>query len=76
LPWHKSDVMKLIAEVDRDGNGTVEFDEFLWMIKKLQGASPRVCAAPACALAAGMRCGSPIVSDRFLQRTAQRSTAS
>lgn len=43
LPWHKSDVMKLIAEVDRDGNGTVEFDEFLWMIKKLQGALP-LCA--------------------------------
>ena len=32
----KSDVQKLIKEVDKDGNGTIEFDEFLWMVKKLQ----------------------------------------
>eukprot|EP01108_Squamamoeba_japonica_P002830 TRINITY_DN23_c0_g1_i3.p2 TRINITY_DN23_c0_g1~~TRINITY_DN23_c0_g1_i3.p2 ORF type:complete len:127 (-),score=52.75 TRINITY_DN23_c0_g1_i3:633-1013(-) len=32
----KNDVRKLIKEVDKDGNGTIEFDEFLWMVKKLQ----------------------------------------
>lgn len=37
LPSSRSEVNKLIAEVDKDGNGTIEFDEFLWMIKKLQG---------------------------------------
>ncbi len=37
LPSSRADVNKLIAEVDADGNGTIEFDEFLWMIKKLQG---------------------------------------
>lgn len=40
LPSSRADVNKLIAEVDADGNGTIEFDEFLWMIKKLQGTWP------------------------------------
>ena len=26
--------MKMIADVDKDGNGTIEFDEFLEMMKK------------------------------------------
>jgi len=39
LPSSRSEVNKLIAEVDKDGNGTIEFDEFLWMIKKLQGTN-------------------------------------
>ena len=28
------EVMKMIADVDKDGNGTIEFDEFLEMMKK------------------------------------------
>ena len=38
---NKDEIKKMIADIDKDGNGTIEFDEFLAMMTAKMGARDR-----------------------------------